>query len=400
GGLPLPEKPSIVVLPFANLGGDGKEDYFADGITHEIITRLARVPGLFVIARTSSFAYKSRRVRVDQVGRELGVRYVLEGSFQKAGDRIRVAAQLVEASTGRNLWSNTYERRMKDIFDLQDDITRNIVTALEVKLTEGEQARVWHTATSDPKAWDYFVQGVALLRGLKPEETRQAKAAFKKAIDLDPNSAGAITGLGLAHFVEAKYGWSKSVTGSLQRAADLARRAIRIDETLGEPYSLLGSIHLVKRQYAQAILLGKKGVALIPNGAEATALLAMILNYSGRPREALKMAKRAMLLSPSYPHWYLYHLGLANYLMGKYQPATEAFAGVLDRDANSPITHMMLVASYAAARRWKEARAEAAVFRERDYGLTPAKFLPRAEPHKEPAILKKVLADLAKAGLR
>jgi len=229
---PLPDKPSIAVLPFVNIGGDPEQEYFSDGITEEIITTLSKVPQLFVIARNSTFTYKGKSVKVQQVGKELGVRYVLEGSVRKAGGRVRITAQLIDAATGGHLWSERYDRDLKDIFALQDEITMKILTAVRVKLTEGEQARLYNKGAENLDSYLKVLQGMPYFYRFNKEGNIQARQMFEEAIALDGKNAGAYTMLGWTYLMEVWFGLSESPGKSMGRAAELAQKAHALDDTL------------------------------------------------------------------------------------------------------------------------------------------------------------------------
>jgi TolB-like protein len=253
---PLPDKPSIAVLPFVNMGGDPKEEYLSDGLTEQIITGLSMVPKLFVIARSSTFVYKGKPVKIQKVAEDLGVRYVLEGSVQKSGDRLRVTAQLIDAITGHHIWSEHYDRELKDIFALQDEITMRIMRGIRVEMTEGEQARIWMRKryTDNMSAYEKFLQGVAFLRRGTKQDNETARQLFEETIALDPNFIWAYVNLGLTHFWDVRFGWSETPAKSLQRAFELEQKALAMDDSIDIPHSVLAYIYTVKRQYDKAFL--------------------------------------------------------------------------------------------------------------------------------------------------
>lgn len=205
---PLPDEPSIAVLPFDNLSGDSEQDYFVDGISDTLITILARLPNVFVIARNSTFTYRGKPVKVQQVAEDLGVRYVLEGSVQKSGGNVRINAQLIDALSGRHVWAKQYDREVNDIFALQDDIARNVATAMEVELTEGEQARTWRSQTKSADAYDIYARGIQLSRRFTPADNAEAQRAFQKAVALDPEFAAGWVMLAWTFLYEGRFGWS------------------------------------------------------------------------------------------------------------------------------------------------------------------------------------------------
>jgi len=398
-GLELPDKPSIAVLPFVNIGGDPEQEYFSDGITEEIITTLSKVPHLFIIARNSVFTYKGKSVKVQQVGKELGVRYILEGSVRKAGDRVRITAQLVDTATGGHLWSERYDRDLKDIFALQDEITMKILTAVRVKLTEGEQARLYAKGAVNLDSFMKVLQGVPYFYRFNKEGNIQARQMFEEAIALEPKNAGAYTLLGWTYLMEVWSGLSESPGRSMARAAELAQKALALDDTLDLPHSLLGNIYLMSRQYEKAIAEEERAIALNPNGADAHAHLGMTLNYVGRPEEAIALLKKAIRLNPIPPNWYLFSLGDAYRLTEQYEVAIAVYKRVLHRNPDDIRAHTGLTATYSLLGREEEARAAAAeVLR-----INPKfslEHVAKAFPFKNKADTDRVIDALRKAGLK
>jgi TolB-like protein len=380
------------------MSGDPEQDYFSDGMTEEIITTISKIPELFVIARNSTFTYKGRPVKVQQVGRELGVRYVLEGSVRKAGDRVRITAQLVDAATGGHLWSERYDRDLTDIFALQDEITMKILTALRVKLTEGEQARLYDKGAENLDSFMKVLQGRAYFYRFNKESNLQARQMFEETIALDPDSAAAHMMLAWTHLIEVWFGWSKSPGESMERAVELAQKALALNDTLDYTHSLLGNIYLMTRQYEKAIAEGERAVALNPNGADSHAHLGMILSYVGQPEEAVVMLNKATRFNPLPPNWYLFSLGHAYRLTGQYKEAIIVYKKVLDRNPDDMIAHTGLAATYSLLGWEEEARATAAqVLR-----INP-KFsldhIARTMPYKNQADTERYVEALRKAGL-
>ena len=309
--LPLPDKPSIAILPFDNLSGDPEQEYLADGISENIISALSKISKMFVIARNSTFTYKGKPVNVKQVSREMGVRYVLEGSVQKAEDQLRVTAQLVDATTGNHLWSEQYDRELKDIFALQDDITKKIITALQVKLTEGEQARTASKGTNNLKAYLKFLQSMETLRRFNRESNALAKQLAEEAVALDPKYAPAYRALSAAYQMDVWLGTSKSPKQSLTKAMELTQKAIALDNTYAEGYSSLGFLYSMTDQHDKAVAAAEHGVALNPNSADAHMLLGHTLRLAGRHEEAIPEYKIAIRLNPFPPNNYLFGLGMS-----------------------------------------------------------------------------------------
>jgi adenylate cyclase len=398
---PLPDKPSVAVLPFDNLSGDAGQDHVADGLTEDIITVLSQVSNLFVIARNSTFVYKGAPVKVQRVAEDLGVRYVLEGSVQKSGDQVRITAQLIDALTGNHLWAERYDREMTDLFALQDEITEHIVTALQIKLTAGEQMRVHRKHTRNLEAWNLLSRGVEHFYRSSKTDNAIARQWFEKALEVDRGYALAYALLAWTHWHDAFIGWSESRELSLERASSLAEKARVLDDALPDVYALQGAIHLLRREYDEAIEAGKKAVAYNPNHATNTALLAMILANSGRPEEAVRMFKTAMRLSPYYPAWFLEVLGFAYLEANQPDEALVAFEKLLDRkpSANHAAhAHLGRALAYHALGQDDDARVEVAMAVEADAGISLRHF-GQLSLDEDKAALERGLATLRRLGL-
>jgi adenylate cyclase len=395
--LALPDQPSIAVLPFINISGDPEQEYFSDGITEDLITDLSKLSGLFVIARNSVFLYKGKAVQPAHVSRELGVRYILEGSVRKVGVRVRITAQLVDASTGYHLWAERYDRDVQDIFAVQDEVTRQIVAALQVKLSAGEQDRLGRAPTDNLEAYDYHLRGRELHAHFTPETNTQARQMFETAIALDPRFAAAYADMGWTYFEEWALGWSTEPE-TLAQALTLAQRTLSLDGSLPDGHRLLGVVYLWEKRHAQAIAAAERALALAPNGAETHVTLGDILNWAGRPEESVPLIEQAMRLNPEYPTWYLWHLGHAYYLTGRYEEAIAILKRTVIRNPEFMPAHAYLSSSYVALGRAGEAEAEGdAVAR-----LSPqlsVEGLRQRLPYKDPAVLERVLSAARKAGL-
>jgi adenylate cyclase len=397
---PFPEKPSIAVLPFVNMSDDPEQDYLSDGITEDIISSLSKIRNLFVIARNSTFTYKGKPVKVHQVAEELGVRYVLEGSVQKAGNRVRITAQLVDAVTGRHMWAERYDRELKDLFALQDNITREIVTALQVELTEGEQARVWAKSTKNMESWTYVNQGLKYYRLFTKKGVAQARQMLERAVELDPDNAFAYSWLGWTHWMDARWGWSASRAQSFQHANELAQKAIALNNSLATAHNLLGAIYLLKREHQKAIAEAELAVTLFPNGADVNATFGWILTYSGRPEEGIRYLKHAMRLSPTYEDWYLAALGLAYWLTRQYDEAISTYKLFRRRNPDQRYSYVGLAKVYAELGREKEARAEMAEALRVDPKLSLERAAKSYKIFKNPEDLQRALDAYRKAGLK
>ncbi len=395
---PLPDKPSVAVLPFDNMTGDPRQDYFVDGITEGIITMLAKVPQLFVIARNSTFTYKGKPVPVRQVAEELGVRYVLEGSVQRSEDRIRLNVQLIDALTGYHVWAERYDPEPTDILTIQDQVAEKVVAALEVALTEGEQRRVRRAETSSPEAYDYYVRARQTFLNFTKADNEQARQLWLKAFELDPKYAGALASVGFTYVIAVVSDWSDDPAPDLKQATAYAKQSLAIDDTNPDAYALMGRLALLNHEYEQAIEYAQRSVALSPSHADNTALLGLYLNFAGRHAEALQVINRAMRLAPHYPNWYLGIVGTANRFQGNYDEAINAFEQERDRTPNSARPYIWLASTYAEAGREEAARTAAKELLTRNPKFSIKQFA-KFQAWKNPEDLERILDGLRKAGL-
>jgi len=400
---PLPDKPSIAVLPFDNMGGDPEQDYFCDGITDQIITSLSMVPRLFVIARNSTFAYKGKAVKIQTVAEELGVRYVLEGSVQKSEDRIRILAQLIDATTGRHIWSERYDRDLKDLFALQDEIAKQIMTALQVQLTEGEYARAIALGTSNLQANEYWWRAAKHFFRFIKEDNAKAREWVQKAIESDPNFSGAWSLLGWTHIKDVDLGWSDSPAESLKRAGECAQKAIALDDSNSKAYGLMSHISRLQRKFDKAIEYGKKSAAINPNDPIMLSIYAFTPDRTGEFDESIATTKKAMRLSPYYPAFFLFPLFRSYFQTERYEEALAAGKLLLERSRQGEINplyaHMTLALAYIRLGRDDEARAHA----EEMLKINPKfslGFWQKRQPYKDPAHHQREIEALRKAGLK
>jgi TolB-like protein/Tfp pilus assembly protein PilF len=395
---PLPDKPSIAVLPFTNPSEDPEQEFLSDGITENIITSLSRVPDLFVIARNSTFTYKGKPVKVQQVAEELGVRYVLEGSMQRSGDRVRINVQLIDALAGSHLWAKRYDREIKDVFALQDEISLKVAGALDVELVFGHAAKQKLT-TDNLEAFLTLMRGRAIHYRHSKDDNFQSIQLYKKAIELDPEWIYAKIMLGWAYWLDGRYGWNYSRQESFRQAGELAQEALAAEPSNPFVYSLLGALHLFpKREYDKAIEFGEKSVVMDPNDANAKALLAYSLVHAGRPQEAIVLLKKAMRLTPYYPNWYLNVLGLAYHLTGEYEKAVEVLKSSVERNPDSPLSQVRLAMVYAGMDRMEEARATAAEVLRINPKFTVSNWA-KVQLFKDPAVHEHQEELMRKAGL-
>jgi adenylate cyclase len=321
--------PSIAVLPFQNLSDDPKQEYFSDGITNDVITDLSRFSNLFVIASNSVFTYKGKPVKVKEVGRDLGVRYVLEGSVQKVADQVRINAQLIDAGTSHHLWAKRYNRKLDDIFTVQEEITRAIVAALEVVLTEGEQERVIHRFTDVVEAYDLFLRGRTYLQGTKQTHLK-ARKLFDQAIKLDPDFAAAYAEKSFTYFSSFIMPMSRNKK-FIKASIKTAEWAVALDDSLPLAHARLGWAYFAARRHKEAMAEGHRAVALGPNDAESHAQLGNLLNWTGNPEQGIDLIKKAMRLNPNYPYYYLFYLGHSHYLLKDNEKAIELMKRVVTR---------------------------------------------------------------------
>jgi len=396
---PLPDKPSIAVLPFDNLSGDPKQDFFSDGLTEQIISSLSKVPRLFVIARNSTSVYKGKPVKIQQVAEDLGVKYVLEGSAQKSGERIRITAQLIDAITGRHIWSESYDRTLKEIFELQDEITLEIVRAMRVKLTEGEQVLLWKKGGTDNiKAYFKALEAVVYVRRMNIESNVMAHKLSEEALTLDPDYAMVYTVLASAHMMDVWLGYSKSRAKSLKTAAELLQKSIDLEDTLDLPHALLGFLYNMRRQYDKAIEEGERAIELNPNSADAYAWLSLSLRHSGRLDDALTSIKKALRLSPFPPSMYVLYLGHIYRDSGMYAEAISAYEKVVARQPANLFAYVGLTSSYSLSGREKEAQTAASEVLKINPKFSVAHYA-KTWPGKDNTIKERFLNSLRKAGL-
>jgi adenylate cyclase len=354
--LPLPDKPSIAVLPFANIG-DPEQEYIADGITEQIITALARNPSLFIIASNSTFTYKGKPVKVQQVSRELGVRYVVEGSVQKSGDRIRIRAQLIDATRGVHIWAENYDRDLKDIFALQDEIAIEILRVTMGKLIGmGDLFR--SKGTTNVEAYLKFLKAFPLVSTNEPNN-RLAQRLYEESIALDPEFADAYAMLGLSYNSQAMNAWSQSPAKDLQRAFELAQKAIGLDQALVRPHVTLGWFYLLTGKFDEAIAEGKKAVALVPSSAFANYQLGAFLAFADLTDEAISVSQNALRLNPFPNDWQLWFFGNAYALAGRYEEALAYFKKAQERNPDNMWAYSSQASIYGQLGREEEARAAA-----------------------------------------
>jgi adenylate cyclase len=391
------DQPSIAVLPFANISGDPEQEYFSDGITEDLITDLSQISGLFVIARHSVFTYKGKAVKVQEVSNDLKVRYVLEGSVRKVADRIRINTQLIDAKTGGHLWAERYDRHLKDIFAVQDEVTKNIVSALSVKLTEREEDQLARRHTNSLEAYEYALRGLEYYLRSTKEANTQAQRMLLKAIELDPEYSSAYSRLALTYLHEWTQGWSRDPK-SMERAFDLAQKAIVMDESLPEAHRILGDIYLYRKDLKRARKEREKAIALDPNYADGLAGLGEVLIWADDLDKGIALVKKAMQLNPHHHAWYFFILGVAYTSKGRYEEAIEILDRALIRNPDFLGTHLALAIIYGITDRKEACRNEV----EEILRISPEfslKLLREMIPVSDQAIVDSIIEVLRMAGL-
>jgi adenylate cyclase len=396
---PLPDKPSIAVLPFANMSEDPKQEYFSDGITEEIITALSKTPRIFIIARNSTFTYKGKAVGVKQVAEELGVRYVLEGSVRKSENHVRITAQLIDATTGNHLWAERYDRDLKDIFALQDEITFKIIEALQVKLTEGEQARVTGKGTGNLNAYLKALQAREQFLRMNKQGSIMAKQLAQEAIALDPKYATPYAIIALSHMLDLWFRFSESPEKSMKLAVEAAQKALSLDASDPRTHSCFAYLYIMQRQHDQAIASAERALELSPSGAGAYASLGSALSFACRFSEAVQYFEQAMRLDPFPSTTIMRNLGGAYRAVGRYEDAIAQYKNALKLQPDDLFTHLGLAQTYVKLGREKEAQAEAAEVL-RIHPKFSLEHYAKTLPFKDQSVVDDTIACLRKAGLK
>ena len=395
----LPDKPSIAVLPFDNLSGNPEDEFIADGISESIITALSKTPKMFVIARNSTFTYKGKPIKVQEVAEDLSVQYVLEGSLQKSNDQLRINAQLIDAIAGNHLWAEKYDRNMKDIFALQDDITMKIITALQVELSQGERANIIARGTENLEAYLKVLQGMQHFERGNKEGDAIAQKLAKEAILLDPGYPVAYFLLSRTHMREVLFGTTKSPKMSLKISIENAQKAITLDDSFAEAQAFLGWLYTMTRQHDKGIAAAERALALDPNSAPAYGLLGLTLNYAGKHEQAIEIYKKGIRLSPIPSVNTLFCLCIACRDCGRYEEGISAAKRAIHLSPDCLYAHTCLASCYALLGRDAEAKAESAEILKIDPNISLVK-MGKQLPYKDPAGTKLVIESLRKAGLK
>lgn len=394
----LPDKPSIAVLPFTNLTSDREQEFFADGMTEDIIGALSRIRDLFVISRSSSFVYKNRAIRAEDAARELGVRHILEGSVRVAGSRVRVAAQLIDGLSGGHVWADRYEGDLGDIFAVQDEITQNIALAMQVKLTYGESIRLWDGQTKNLRAWEKMVLARDLYLRFNVIDNSAARRLLEEALVIDPHFTGAMSMLGLTRWWDARYNTSVNKEHSLDLAEREAEKILKIDPGMAAAFMLKGAIALLRHQHDEAVRFCERAVDLAPSDSHNLGFLGIVYRFAGESETAVTVLKAAMRLSPHVPAWCTYHFATANLWSGNFPVAQEVAETYLRQEPDDPYGYMNLATIYSF--QGLEAKASATVAQLKDkFPAFGIKNVTLAEPYKEREKLDRVIGVLRRAGL-
>ena len=395
----VPEKPSIAVLPFQNMSGDSDQEYFSDGLVDDILTSLSKLAGLRVIARNSSFVYKGKSVDVREAAKHLGVQYILEGSVRKSGDRIRITTQLIDARDGAHLWAERYDRVIDDIFAVQDEITLILATEMQVRLTEGEQARLRYTTTKNVEAWTYWVQGLSHYRqSISKEKIASAVACWEKALGLDPTSAALNAMLGFMHLLDARFSWWDDPQMAVGKARALIDKALELDPDNADAYLAAGGLFWFERHFDEAVAHARRAVQLAPGSADVANLASFYFTSAGFPEEAVVQSKKAIALNPNYPPNYLGNLGYAHRLAGQVAESISAFKAYDARVPGSGYGLTDLIILYQQNGHPEEAKRTAERLLAARPGFTTASWL-KTQVMRDAVRLEADAAALRAAGL-
>jgi adenylate cyclase len=396
--LALPDKPSIAVLPFTNMSGDPDQEYFSDGLTEQIINGLCKISNLFVIARNSSFAYKGKAVSVKQIAKELGVQYILEGSVQKAGNRVRITAKLIEAVSDFHMWSENYDRDLEDIFALQDEITMKLIDVMQVKLTYGQQAHLWQGRTVNIHAYDKWMRGVDHFYKFNREDNAQARSLFIQSTKNDSDYEMPYVMIGYTYIIDLLFGWCESPLIAFEQIEKQIQVALSLTDNLDITYSLLGFLNLYKRQFVEAKKAGERSVELNPNGAEVHALFGFILSFIDETKQAILFIKRALRLDPIPRSHFYFFLGIAYRNDEQYEKSIEICKKAIALDPSTLPSYFTMVCALGCLNRDKEARKYAREILRLDPNFS-LNYHKNTIPFQDPSKTEILINALRKAGL-
>jgi len=394
----LADRPSLAVLPFTNMSGDIEQEYFADGITEDIITDVSKVAGLFVIARNSSFVFKKQSVDIREVGRKLGVRYVLEGSVRKAGNKVRINAQLIECESGAHIWAERYDRDVEDIFMVQDELTRRIVNVLEIKLSGGERSRRDARSKVNAQAYDCLIRGRRCLLQFTAESLREGRATLERAIELDGSLASAYANLALLCGAELLNRWNGATADAFERALAIARKACEIDQYEPMAYMALGTILTWNKQLDAAEAAAQRATELDANFASAYGCQGTAVHFKGQYGRAIDLFEQAMRLDPEFDLW-LQHCGRSQLALERYAQAETSFKRRLILMPRSDVTRVYLASLYGYTGRIEEARQLWSEALEINPSFS-VEHLIRLMPYTDPAPVQRFVEGLRLAGVK
>jgi adenylate cyclase len=391
---PTSGKASVAVLPFNNMSNDSDQEYFADGITEDLIAEISRIPEISVIARNSSFTYKGKAAKIQDVCRDLDVNYVLEGSVRKAGPRVRINAQLIDGLSGQHLWAERYDRSLEDIFAVQDDVTEKIVRALEVQLVGRLETRNEQEPTKNSAAYDFVLRAREQYRFFSQSSNAVARELYERAIGLDPNYAEPYAGLAETYVQD----WFAGLEPTLDRAFELAQQATSRDPTLPLVQEALSTVLLFNRQHAEAVETARNWITLEPSNAEAYAALAGASHFSGKNHEVVLLIERAMRLNPFYPFYYPHYIGMANFMMRQFEDADALLKRAVGRNPDALWPHVYLTDCHGHLENHAEGKIQLAEIRRLnpDFSIS---LLDRLLPYKHDADAALLVSGLQMAGL-
>jgi TolB-like protein len=396
--VPLTDKPSIAVLPFQNMSGDPEQEYFADGIAEDVLTTLSKIHELMVIARNSSFVFKGQARDIREVGRALGARYVLEGSVRKVGHRVRLTAQLIDSLDGHHLWADRYDGGVDDVFDLQDRITQEIVSALEVQLTLGEQARVWRKRSGSPLVYEYYLKGRSLYLNFARHTHAQARAEFERALEINPVFTPALVMNGYALTDQARFGWEHDRAATYDLAIECGTRALAADPGCGEAYTTIGYVRTFQRRHDEAVAAAEKAIALSPSGADAYHMAGMYHGYAGNFQTAALYEEQAQRLSPIDFYVSMVDEARARFHLGDFIAARDTALRVFTARPRWLTAQTILAASLLSLGSEREARIFAKELLARHPGFSVARWA-HSLPYRHQEHLDALIKPLQLVGL-
>lgn len=397
-GEPEPsEVPSIAILPLKNLSKDTDDEFLCDGIVEDVTTALCKIDRLFVVARSSTATYKNNGIDLGQVGEEQGVRYVLTGSLRKLGKRVRVAVQLTDTQSSRQIFAERYDYESEDIFTLQDEIARGIITALQIKLTDGEQARLWASGTQNFEAWELCFQAAELIDKHVREDTAKALTLLQRAVKIDPDYASAWCKIGWVHWSNARHHWVRDISGACEAAKVVGRRALAIDPNNPEAFSLLAMTAMQEGDFEEAERMATEGAERAAGQAFVLAILAMVLAHCGRVSTAIHLNEKAIELCPIFPGWFRVNLGRAYYLAGDLDRAVEQLY-LSYRATPSAVGPVLLTAALYDAGRVEEAKSIVAEMMSKTPSATIADWA-RDQSYKDPHVVSHITDVMKKLGM-